>query len=97
MCPNIPSTSYRAEFLDYSLVVNLTPLNGNHVKPLNEHRGQLVQGISPDIPGMQPGLATPRFLHILRPRNAKAVRDGLAGQEPGADFRGFHLATELLR
>ena len=74
-------------------------LNGNHVKPLNEHRGQLVQGISPDIrnPGMQPGHATLRFLHILRLRNAQTVRDGLAGQEPGADFRGFHLATELLR
>jgi len=55
-------------------------LNGNYVKPLHEQGSPLVQGIRPDRrnPGIQPGQTALRFLHVLRPGNRQALRDGLA-------------------
>ena len=74
-------------------------LDGNDVKPLHEHRGQLVQGIRADIRnlGMQPGDAPLGFLHVLRPRDVHSFGNGFAGLKPGAHFGGFPLATELFR
>ncbi len=74
-------------------------LDGHDVKPLQEHRGQRVQGIRADIRnlGMQPGDAPWGFLHGLRPRDVHSFRNGFAGLKPGTHFGGFPLATELFR
>ncbi len=74
-------------------------LDGDDIEPIDEIGRQLMQRMIPDIrnPGMEPGDAPLGFPHVLRPGDVHAFRNGFAGLQPGTDFGGVHLATELLR